>query len=459
MTKRLDRSLDDLVANVRLYAQLKRELGARGVEERVDRVKNELMTAIESIRALPNDAALTAREPDDLPTIRTQRPEARKGTVSVPSDEDYRDRLEGAFLGRSAGCILGSPVEGWTTERMETWAHAIGDTFPPVDYWSSVPDPAKKRYKTIPRDAYTRSKMDGIPVDDDLQYTLLGLLILEDHGAAFTVDDVATAWLKYLPFACTAEDVALANIRHGVSAAEAGASGGQPPLARSCYMSEELPETLDQPLDNPYYQWIGADIRSDPWGYVAPGDPQRAATLAYTDAYLSHRRNGLYGEMFFSAAIAAAFTVDDPMEALRVGLDEIPMESSLARAVRWALEIAPEIRTFRDAAQAIGDEFPGMHSVHTINNACLTVWGIAIGGTDFSRVISETVAMGYDNDCTAATAGSIVGAVVGRDGIPRHWTTPFGDTIHTYLKGIDRFSISDVLERFAIQKNRVMGIR
>ena len=76
--------------------------------------------------------------------------------------------------------------------------------------------------------------------------------------------------------------------------------------------------------DNPFCEWIGADIRADPWGYLAPGWPEKAAEMAWRDAYLSHRRNGIYGEMFFAAAISAAFTVDHPVEALEIGLTEIP---------------------------------------------------------------------------------------------------------------------------------------
>jgi ADP-ribosylglycohydrolase len=179
--------------------------------------------------------------------------------------------------------------------------------------------------------------------------------------------------------------------------------------------------------------------------------------MAYRDAYISHRRQGIYGEMFFSATIAAAFAVDDPIEALRIGLTEIPRSSALARAVRWALKVAPQVRDYQQARDAMEERFKGMPRVHTINNACLTIWGLTIGGTDFTRVIGETVAMGMDNDCTAATAGSIVGAVVGKKGIPSRWYKDFNNTVHSYLKGRRRFSISGLMKRFSKQAERVFA--
>jgi ADP-ribosylglycohydrolase len=96
-----------------------------------------------------------------------------------------------------------------------------------------------------------------------------------------------------------------------------------------------------------------------------------------------------------------------------------------------------------------------MSGVHTINNACLTIFGIGIGGADFTRVISEVVAMGLDNDCTAATAGSIVGACVGLKGIPEHWYKPFNNTVHSYLIRQRPFKIDDLARRFGKQARRV----
>jgi ADP-ribosylglycohydrolase len=159
--------------------------------------------------------------------------------------------------------------------------------------------------------------------------------------------------------------------------------------------------------------------------------------------------------MYFSAVIAAAFTVDHPVQALEIGLTEIPRNCRLAKEIRWALEVAPQITDYRQARAAVDERFAGMHPVHTINNACLTVWGLTIGETDFTRVISETVAMGYDNDCTAATAGSIAGAVVGRTGIEKHWYSRFNNKVHSYLIDQPTFTITDLINRFTAQALKV----
>ena len=95
-----------------------------------------------------------------------------------------------------------------------------------------------------------------------------------------------------------------------------------------------------------------------------------------------------------------------------------------------------------------------MHRIHTINNAVLTVWGLTIGGDDFTKVIGETVAMGLDNDCTAATAGSIFGAAYGKDAIPKRWYNDFNNKARSYIIGIDSFAIDDMIDRFTAQAQR-----
>jgi len=422
-----------LTREISLYAQLKAEYGAKNIAPLLAEAEKALQTALAKLRKLPVDKELAKREPNDLESIRRLRPQGPRRLWQTFDAGKYGERLSGALLGRMAGCTLGAPVESWPIERMAALAAKNGQDFPPTDYWTWVPDPEAMRYGTSRRESYTRDKMDGVPVDDDIAYTLLGLLVVEEFGPDFSIEQNGQAWLKHLPCACTAEAIALANLKAGVPAERAADKG------------------------NPYCEWIGADIRSDPWGYMAPGWPERAADMACRDAFLSHRRQGIYGEMFFSAAIAAAFAVDHPREALEIGLTEIPKDCAMAKAMGWALRVAPRIKDFRQARAAVDERFRGMHHVHTINNACLTVWGLTIGGTDFTRVIGETVAMGLDNDCTAATAGSIAGAVVGRRGIPPQWFRNFNNTVRSYLIRRRRFTINGLVNRFAKRAERVFS--
>jgi ADP-ribosylglycohydrolase len=425
------KQLDWLLGEFKLYAQLQTEYGSEGVATIVKKVEKSLKNAVDEMQELPIDQEMAKNEPNVLTEIHSLRPDGPRRIWNQFKHSVYQDRLEGAMLGRFAGCTLGAPVEGWPIEKMKALAEENGQPFPPIDYWSYVPEPSRLRYELSPRSNYTRDGMNGVPVDDDITYTLLGLLVVEDYGPHFTTAQNGEAWLRYLPYACTAEDVALRNLKAGVPAENAAE------------------------LKNPFCEWIGADIRSDPWGYLAPGWPEMAADMAYRDAYISHRRQGVYGEMYFSAVIAAAFAVNHPIEALEIGLTEIPTSCRLAKEIRWALEIAPQITDYAQARSAVDDRFAGMHPVHTINNACLTVWGLTIGGTDLTRVISETVAMGYDNDCTAATAGSIAGAVVGKAGVEPHWYARFNDTVHSYLIGKPGFIFSDLIKRYTQQAQKV----
>ncbi len=425
--------LENIDREINLWAQLKTETGAPGVADKVAEISALIAEKLAELRALPDDPALQSTEPDDLEAIRALRPAGvRRQWTSLP-EATYRDRIEGAILGRFAGCVLGSIVECWEIDKMERWAAYNGEAFPPVDYWKQAERPNDLKYQTSPRDTFTRSKMDGVPTDDDIIYTQLGMLILEDYGPDFSVEDVGAAWMKYLPHAATAEGVALRNLHAGV-----------PPMQAAI-------------VDNPFMFWIGADIRSDPWGYAAPGYPEKAAEFAWRDAAISHRRNGIYGAMYFSAVIAAAFATGDPLQALEAGLAEIPADCLLARELRWALDSAADIKDYRQARAAVDERFAGMHRIHTINNAALTVWGLTIGGADFTKVISETVAMGLDNDCTAATAGSIFGAAYGKDAIPEHWTRDFNNKVYSYIIGHPQFALDDMVDRYTAIARRALA--
>lgn len=406
------------------YSKLKIEYGSQDIIEQMKECYQNLESSLNTIKSLSINKELYEKEPDDLNKILSLRPQGPRKLWNNFREEEYLEKVEGALLARMAGCILGANVESWSIEEMESWAKYSGDAFPPINYWSRTRNPGVIRYSKCDYTEYTKDNIKYVPVDDDIAYTLLGLLIAEEYGLDFTTEDVGKAWEKYLSYAYTAELVTLNNLRKG------------------------LEINIAAEVDNPYCQWIGGDIRSDPWAYIAPGLPEKAAQMAYRDAYLSHRRNGIFGAMFFSAAQSAAFSLEEPLEAIKIGLTEIPEQCNLAKAIRWSLNECKNIKNYKDARAAVDDKFKGMSPVHTINNACLVVFGLSIGGTDVTKVLSETVAMGLDNDCTAATAGSIVGAIVGKKGVPSYWYKNFNGIIKSYLNGSEEFRIEDVVDRF-----------
>ncbi len=375
-------------------------------------------------------------ESSNLEEIRRQRPDGpRRLKLSLTAPE-LEDKLLGAWLGRAAGCILGIPSEGMTKQQIKTACDNLALPYPLSSYWEMDPQNLSQEhlhYNTTPRKEFLKKNINHIGADDDLAYTILGLLILEKYAVDFSTSDVGKAWLQYLPIACTAEEVALNNLKNAIPANDCGA------------------------LNNPFRDWIGADIRSDPWGYAAPGYPEKAAEFAYRDAYLSHRGTGIHGAMFFSAVIAAAFAVNDPIKALETGLAEIPRECRLAHTVNQTLQWCERDKNWDKTTERILEHFSGMSRVHTVNNAALTVAGLYYGGGDFEKTVTLTVMGGLDTDCTAATAGSIMGAFHGAKRLPAQWIEPLGDLVVTYLKGYPTFSSRDIAQRFARISSSVLN--
>ena len=100
------------------------------------------------------------------------------------------------------------------------------------------------------------------------------------------------------------------------------------------------------------------------------------------------------------------------------------------------------------AAPALAEKYAGMAGAHTLNNAALTVAGLLYGKGSYEKTIALTVMGGVDTDCTGATAGSIVGAMLGARRLPRKWTRPLGDRAESYIIGRRRWRSSDIARRF-----------
>jgi hypothetical protein len=380
------------------------------------------------------------REPSDLAGVR----KAKRVRVKIPgaslSDEAVREKAYGAWLGRASGCMLGKPVEGRHRGEIEKYLKSQ-DRWPLSAYFSGKADEkvrAECKFGPASRTSFIEN-ITKATEDDDTNYTTTGLAIVEQKGKDFTPADVARFWLSNIPIlhTCTAERVAYRNL-----------TGMVPPPAPDGSVDGKFSSAT---FRNVYREWIGAQIRADFFGYVNPGNPERAADYAWRDACISHIKNGIYGEMWVAAMLAAAYAIgDNPEQVIRAGMAEIPARSRLYRDLSEVLGWRTEGIDYWEAVNRIHkrwNEQNSHHWCHTNSNAQIVAIALLWGELDYTRTVGYAVMPGFDTDCNGATSGSVLGLMLGAGKIPSQWSAPLQDTLETGVAGYHNVKLSAMADK------------
>ena len=199
--------------------------------------------------------------------------------------------------------------------------------------------------------------------------------------------------------------------------------------------------------NNPYREWIGAQIRADFWGWAAAGNPELAAEFAWRDASWTHTKNGIYGEMFIAAIEAAAFVEKDIRRLIEIGLQEIPENCRLAEEIRLTVQKVEELGDFEKFMKWHDEHFANMNVVHTVNNASLVVMALLLGEGDTDKTICLSVAAGLDTDCNGATVGAIMGILKGAKNFGGILAPKLNDTLKVAIGGFGECKFADLAER------------
>lgn len=385
---------------------------------------------IAEVDTVPVPDELRTNEPEDLEAILATcssepKPPAAAGSVDV---DWLFERVHGAWLGRAAGCLLGKPVEKISREGIRAIAESTGN-WPIASYFTEVGlDPAVAAaypWNRRSRPTSLIENIDGMPEDDDLNFPLIALDLLERIGADFTTNDVAQSWLANIPGGrvFTAERITYRNLLDGYEPATAGT------------------------VHNPFRDWIGAQIRTDLYGWASPGDPLRAARMAWSDGRLSHGRSGLYGAMFAAAACSAAVVATSVDEVIAAGLSVVPPASRYAAAIRCGVDLGRGELTTDAALDAIHADYGHLHWVHALNNSALLAFVLTRSKGDFETAITLAVTGGWDTDSTGATAGSICGALSGASALPAAWVGPLRNRLSSSVPGFDGLGFDELAWR------------
>jgi ADP-ribosylglycohydrolase len=399
--------VDDLAAQARAAAD------TRDLEQ--------LAVVAAALKSRPRNSSWAYEEPEDdgtLLTIAQGAPIHEVDPVALP------DRIRGAWLGRTVGNTLGKPVEGLTRAEMATYLLAAGQR--PQTGYLPLLDPLPTGVRALHPSAPVAcaGRFTDVPRDDDIDWTILALHLVETHGRGFTTDQVAAAWLDRMPFTqtYTAERAAYRNLVE----------------------RRRPPQTATH--ENPYREWIGALIRTDLYGYICPGQPAEAARMALTDARLSHTGNGKYGAVWAAALTAAALAADTAHAAYDHALSVVPPGSRLREVLQGVIDLHQAGATDEEALDWVDATLGHYPWVHTLNNAALISIGLLWRDT-FIGAVALTISGGRDTDSNAATVGSVMGAIHGTAGIPVDLVGSSHIHVRSAVRDFDRVTIDELTSR------------
>jgi len=307
------------------------------------------------------------------------------------------EKIYAGITAKAIGVRLGAPVEPtiWSYERV------------------------RETYGEITQ--YLRD-FKNFAADDDTNGPIYFIRALRDYGLDATAEDVGRTWLNYAAeehgmywwggFGISTEHTAYQNLRAGI------------PAPRSGSMAQNGSTVAEQ---------IGGQIFIDSWGWVNPGNPERAARMAAMAASVAHDGEGLNGARFCAAAIAQAFVATSIDEVIETGLAQIDPASTYAGVARAVLAHhrahSGDWRACRDmlGAEWGYDRYPGV--CHIIPNAGVTVMAIVYGRGELTRTAEIATMAGWDTDCNAGNAAAIVGTFQGLSPSWDKYRRPINDTI------------------------------
>lgn len=313
---------------------------------------------------------------------------------------DYLEKVYSGIVGKAMGVILGAPVEPtlWTYEK-------IYETYGDITEYV-------KTFKNF-------------AADDDLNGPIFFLKALDyvKKDEDFSASHVGKAWLNYSRegvgmfwwggYGTSTEHTAFLNLKNGIDA----------PLSGSIAVN-----------GTSIAEQIGGQIFIDTWGLIFPGNMVKAAEYAEKAASVSHDKNGLYGARYIAACIAKAFESNDIHEVVREALQVIPSDSEYRRVCDAVIDYyekdkAKDFRSCRDfLTDNFGyDRYPGV--CHIIPNSGVIVLSLLYGEGDLARTIEIATMCGWDTDCNAGNAGTILGVLNGYDGLVKKYFAQINDFI------------------------------
>lgn len=295
---------------------------------------------------------------------------------------EYFDKVYGCWLGKSIGGACGALSEN----NKNILDYTIDNVFPEV-----------------------------IPPNDDLDLQVLWLCeVLEKKGIDVTSSDFAYAFKEHNICLANEYSVAIRNITGGI-----------------------MPPMSGEYLNDYFKNSMGCPIRSEIWATLAPASINTVKKYVELEGQIDHTDESIYYETLNAVMECVAFFEDDLVTIVKTALKEIPAESRVAKATEFVLEQYLNGVPWDKARNTFIRKF-GSHDASFCDANCgITLLSLLYGEKDYTKTLLYSVNGGYDTDCTAGIALSIVGIITGAKNTPKFWLDKIGTELVVGTVDID----------------------
>jgi len=302
--------------------------------------------------------------------------------------EQLLDKIKGGWAGQTIGCTYGGPTEFRFNGTMI------------------------QEYIPIPwEDGAIKWWYDNAPgLYDDVYMDLTFVDVFDRLGLDAPVDSFAMAYANASYLLWHANQAGRYNILNGI-----------------------MPPASGHWLNNPHADDIDFQIEADFAGLMSPGMINSAAEISDKIGHIMNYGDGWYGGLYVAAMYSLAFVSNDIEFIVEEALKVIPKESKYYKAmsdvIGWYKKYPND---WRDTwcqiekskwAEDLGctdGVFLPYNIDATVNSAYILV-GLLYGKGNFYKTIDISTRCGQDSDCNPASAGGILGAIIGYSNIPEKW--------------------------------------
>ncbi len=304
--------------------------------------------------------------------------------------EVLKDKIKGGWAGQVIGCTFGGPTEFQYRGTM------IQD-YQPIP-WGN--DRCKWYYENSPG------------LYDDVYMDLTFVDVIEKEGIDAPALSHAKAFANAGYSLWHANQAARYNILNGINPPQSG-----------------------HWVNNPHADDIDFQIEADFAGLMTPGMVNTSTKICDKIGHIMNYGDGWYGGVYVAAMYSLAFVSKDINFIVTEALKSIPKESEfyqcMSDVIRWKKEFPNDwkrnwFECERKWSSDIGCP-EGVFTSYNIDakiNAAYIIIGLLYGDADFGKTMEISTRCGQDSDCNPASAGGILGTMLGYKAIPEYWKAP-----------------------------------